>query len=194
MSTRFFEPLGMTETGFAFPADTDKRRTTYYRHGDDGLVAQDGPDGQWATVPVFASGVGGLVSTLDDVLAFQRMLLSGGGELLPEDLVATMMSDQLRPETRSTDTVFLDGQSWGFGGSVDIVSAQPWNSTGRYGWVGGTGTSAYVVPSDRSIAVLLTQVELGGPTGSQVIEGFWSAATEHLARTRDHPDNSGESS
>ncbi len=194
MSTRLFEPLGMTETGFAFPADTDKRQTTYYGHGDDGLVAQDGPDGQWATEPVFASGAGGLVSTLHDVLAFQRMLLNRGGELLPEDLVTAMMSDQLTPEIRSTDTVFLDGQSWGFGGSVDIAAIQPWNSTGRYGWVGGTGTSAYVVPAERSVAVLLTQVELGGPTGSQVIEGFWSAAAEHLARTRDHPDNQGETS
>ena len=82
-STRFFEPLGMTETGFAFPADTDERRTTYYRHGDDGLIAKDGPDGQWATVPAFASGAGGLVSTLDDALAFQRMLLNRGGDLLP---------------------------------------------------------------------------------------------------------------
>ena len=79
-----------------------------------------------------------------------------------------------------TDTVFLDGQSWGFGGGVDIERRHPWNVPGRYGWVGGTGTSAYVVPSDDSVAVLLTQVELAGPTGSPVIEGFWTAAAEHL--------------
>jgi hypothetical protein len=36
------------------------------------------------------------------------------------------------------------------------------------------------VPTDDSVAVLLTQVELGGPTGSTVIEGFWSAAAAHL--------------
>lgn len=186
MSTRLFEPLAMTSTGFAFPASTEQRRTSYYRHGDDGLAVQDGPDGQWATIPAFASGAGGLVSTVDDVVAFQRMLLNRGGDVLPEDLVAAMMSDQLTPAIRSTDTVFLDGQSWGFGGSVDIAPLQPWNIAGRYGWVGGTGTSAYVVPSDDSVAVLLAQVELAGPTGSQVIEGFWTAAAEHLARDRDH--------
>jgi hypothetical protein len=40
-----------------------------------------------------------------------------------------------------------------------------------------------VVPSDDSVAVLLTQIELGGPTGSQVIEGFWAAAAEHLTES-----------
>ena len=164
------------------PRRDGERRTSYYRHGDDGLAEQDGPDGQWATVPPFPSGAGGLVSTLADVVAFQRMLLAGGGDLLPADLVAAMTTDQLTPAIRSTDSVFLDGQSWGFGGGVDIAALHPWNVTGRYGWVGGTGTSAHVVPSDGSIAVLLTQVELAGPTGSQVIERFWTAASEHLDR------------
>ena len=184
MATRILEPLGMTETGFAFPPGTDHRRTCYYRHGDDGLVEVDGPDGQWSAVPAFPSGAGGLVSTLADVLAFQRMLLAGGGDILPAALVTAMTTDQLTPTIRATDTVFLDGQSWGFGGGVDIERRNSWNVPGRYGWVGGTGTSAYVVPSDDSVAILLTQVELGGPTGSKVIEGFWTAAAEHLGHDR----------
>jgi CubicO group peptidase (beta-lactamase class C family) len=184
MTTRLFAPLGMTDTDFAFPAGTDERRTSYYLHADEGLVEQDSPDGQWSSVPVFPSGAGGLVSTLADVVAFQRMLLAGGGNVLPADLVAAMMTDQLTPAIRSTDTVFLDGQSWGFGGAVDIAPLHPWNVPGRYGWVGGTGTSAYVVPSDESVAVLLTQVQLEGPTGSQVIEGFWTAAAEYLGHDR----------
>lgn len=181
MATRIFGPLGMIETGFAFPPGTDDRRTSYYRHGDDGLVEQDGPDGQWSVVPAFPSGAGGLVSSLADVLAFQRMLLAGGGNVLPAALVTAMATDQLTPMIRDSDTVFLDGQSWGLGGGVDIERRNPWNVPGRYGWVGGTGTSAYVVPSDDNAAILLTQVELGGPTGSRVIEGFWAAAAEHLA-------------
>lgn len=184
MAARLLDPLGMTETGFAFPAATGERRTTYYRHDGGGLVEQDGPDGEWATVPAFPSGAGGLVSTLADVVKFQRMLLAAGGDVLPADLVTAMMTDQLTPAIRSTDTVFLDGQSWGLGGGVDIARLRPWNVPGRYGWVGGTGTSAYVVPADGSVAVLLTQVELGGPTGSHVIEGFWTAAARHLGHDR----------
>lgn len=180
MAQRIFEPLAMTDTAFAFAPETNERRTCYYGHGDHGLVEQDGPDGQWSSVPAFASGAGGLVSTVADVLAFQRMLLGGGGDLLPAGLVTAMTADQLTPSIRSTDTVFLDGQSWGFGGGVDIERRNPWNVPGRFGWVGGTGTSAYIVPTDDSVAILLTQVELTGPTGSRVIEGFWSAAAEHL--------------
>ena len=55
---------------------------------------------------------------------------------------------------------------------------------GRFGWVGGTGTSAHVVRADGSIAVLLSQVALGGPTGSHVIETFWAAAAAHLGHDR----------
>jgi len=185
LAARILEPLGMTETGFAFPTGTDDRRTCYYRRGDDGLVELDGPDGQWSTVPAFPSGAGGLVSTLADVLAFQRMLLAGGGEILPTALVTAMATDQLTPTIRASDTVFLDGQSWGFGGGVDIERRNSWNVPGRFGWVGGTGTSAHVVPSDDSAAILLSQVELAGPTGSTVIEGFWAAAADHLGHHTD---------
>ena len=175
LDRRILRPLGMSETGFRFPEGSDPRRTTWYRAADCGLDEVDGPHGQWASPPPFESGAGGLVSTLHDLLAFQRMLLARGGEVLPPDLVDEMVRDQLTPEVRATDTVFLDGQSWGFGGGVDLGCGSPWHVPGRYGWVGGTGTSAHIVPSDGTIAILLTQVELGGPAGAAVLESFWSA-------------------
>ena len=177
VAERILGPLEMTDTGFAFPSGSAGRVTTYHRVGEDGaLEVVDPPDGQWATEPAFASGAGGYVSTAADLLAFQRMLLAGGGDVLPRPLVTAMMTDQLTPAIRATDTVFLDGQSWGYGGGVDIALHNPWNVLGRYGWVGGTGTSAHVVPSDGTVAILLTQTELGGPSGAAVLESFWSAA------------------
>ena len=188
---RIFGPLGMTDSGFSFPSGSSDRVTTYYRDGgddDDGggdaLVVVDGPDGQWASDACFTSGAGGYVSTAADLLAFQRMLLAGGGDVLPRTLVEAMMTDQLSPQVRATDTVFLDGQSWGYGGGVDIAVCNPWNVLGRYGWVGGTGTSAYVVPSDNSIAILLTQLELGGPDGAPILESFWAAAAGELGHDK----------
>lgn len=180
MRARVFDPLGMDDTGFAFPTGPEHRRTALYERADDGFVELDGIDGEWCDVPPFPSGAGGLVSSLADLLAFERMLLAGGGDVLPPEYVATMTSGHLTPDVRATDTVFLDGQSWGFGGGVDIVVRHPWNVPGRFGWVGGTGTSAYVVPDDGSVAILLTQVQLDGPSGSRVIEGFWAAAARHL--------------
>ncbi len=179
---RILRPLAMTDTGFSYPPEAADRATTSYRSDDDGtLTVVDPPEGQWATEPVFASGAGGYVSTASDLLAFHRMLLAQGGGVLPPDLVAAMMTDQLNPAIRATDTVFLDGQSWGYGGGVDIAVRNKWNVIGRYGWVGGTGTSAYTVPSDASTAILLTQTELGGPTGAAILETFWTAAAKTLS-------------
>jgi CubicO group peptidase (beta-lactamase class C family) len=178
---RVLQPLGMRDTGFSFPPAATARATTWYRRGDDGaLEVVDAPDGQFADPPAFASGAGGYVSTAADLLAFHRMLLVGGAPVLPPDLVAAMTRDQLTAAVRATGGGFLDGQSWGFGGGVDVARRNPWNVVGRYGWVGGTGTSAYVVPADASVAILLTQVELGGPDGGRVLETFWRAAAAHF--------------
>jgi len=184
LAERVLHPLGMDETGFAFPPGTAARRTSYYRRADGGLELIDGPDGQWASEPPFPSGAGGLVSTAADLVAFERMLLARGGDLLPPALVGAMMTDQLTPTIRATDSVFLDGQSWGYGGGVDIEPRNPWNVPGRYGWIGGTGTSAYVVPADDSIAILLTQVQLGGPDGAPVLDAFARAAAAQLGLDR----------
>ena len=185
LAERILEPLGMHDTGFSFPPGEAARTTTAYRRADDGgLVVVDEPDGQFARPPVFASGAGGYVSTAADLLRFQRVLLAGGGDVLPGRWVAEMMTDQLSPAIRATDSVFLDGQSWGYGGGVDIERREPWHVIGRYGWVGGTGTCAYVVPSDGSISILLTQTEVGGAGGARVLEAFWAAAAAHHGHDR----------
>jgi CubicO group peptidase (beta-lactamase class C family) len=180
LAERILGPLGMVDTGFSVAPGETARTTTAYRRADEGgLVVVDEPDGQFARPPVFASGAGGYVSTAADLLRFQRMLLAGGGDVLPGRWVAEMMTDQLSPALRATDSVFLNGQSWGYGGGVDIERREPWQVIGRYGWVGGTGTCAYVVPSDGSISILLTQTALGGAGGSPFLETFWAAAAAH---------------
>ncbi len=108
---------------------------------------RDEPDGYFTRQPAFASGSGGLVTTVDDWLAFGRMLLAGGGGVLRPESVRLMMTDHTTPRHREMGGFFLDGQGWGFGGGVDTSLIDPWNVIGRYGWVGGTGTSAYVHPS-----------------------------------------------
>ena len=178
---RIFQPLGMIDSGFAFAPEVGGRVTTAYRRGEDGaLQVVDLPNGQWLVEPAFASGAGGYVSTAADLMAFHRMLLAGGGDVLPRELVSEMTRDQLSPAIRATNDVFLNGQSWGFGCGVDIEVTNSWNVPGRYGWVGGSGTAAYAVPADGSVAILLTQVELGGPQGSPILDAFWAAAAAHL--------------
>lgn len=89
------------------------------------------------------------------------------------------MTDHTTPALRDDGAVFLQEQGWGFGGSVDLGPGEPWQVAGRYGWIGGTGTAGYVVPSTGAVTVLLTQVELAGPGGADVISAFLTAAAEH---------------
>jgi CubicO group peptidase (beta-lactamase class C family) len=181
LAERLFEPLGMVDTAFDVPASKLDRFTTSYRlDPSGGLELVDTPDGQWSSEPAFPSGAGGLVSTLDDWLAFGRMLLAGGSagdrRLLSPTSVSLMTTDRLTEPQRNASRLFLEGQGWGFGGSVDIAPVDPWNVPGRYGWVGGTGTAAHVTPSTGAVTVLLSQLEMTGPTPPDLMRDFWRYA------------------
>jgi CubicO group peptidase (beta-lactamase class C family) len=56
---------------------------------------------------------------------------------------------------------------------VDVEAAEPWQAPGRWGWTGGTGTTAYVDPVRDTVAVLLTQRAMTGPLDG--FEDFWMA-------------------
>jgi CubicO group peptidase (beta-lactamase class C family) len=180
LTERVFEPLRMVDTGFEVPAGKLDRFTSYYRPASAGLELVDAPDGQWSSVPVFPSGAGGLVSTVDDWHSFARMLLADGTvdgrRLLSPESVRQMTSDHLTKTQRDASALFLEGQGWGFGGSVDVVADDPWNVPGRYGWIGGTGTAAHIIPSSGTVTILMTQLEMSGPTPPALMRDFWRYA------------------
>ena len=181
LAERLFGPLGMVDTGFEVPAGKLDRFTSYYRTDPaGGLELVDAPSGQWSSLPAFPSAAGGLVSTVDDWHSFARMLLAGGRadgrQLLSPASVRQMTTDQLTPSQRDASRLFLEGQGWGFGGSVDVEAIDPWNVPGRYGWVGGTGTAAHVTASTGAVAILLSQLELAGPTPPALMREFWQHA------------------
>ncbi|MEY9929120.1 CubicO group peptidase (beta-lactamase class C family) [Catenulispora sp. GP43] len=176
MAEHVFEPLGMTDTGFAVPADRLDRFTSAYSPDEDGLTLVDPRDGQWSSLSAFPSGAGGLVSTVDDYHAFARTLLPGAGGLLSERSVREMTTDHLTAEQRAASRLFLEGQGWGSGGAVDIAPLEPWNVVGRYGWTGGTGTTAHVIPATGTVAILMTQVAMTGPTPVPLQRAFWTYA------------------
>jgi CubicO group peptidase (beta-lactamase class C family) len=147
---RVLGPLGMTDTGF-HAADTAWLATAY-ENRDGQLAVSDPPDGQWSRRPLFPDGGGGLVSSVDDVVAFGRMLMRGGSPVLKPATVAEMTRDQLTAEQRANvwpGFSFLDGRGWGYGLSV--------LDDGRYTWEGGFGTAWSNVPSHDLTVVVLTQ-------------------------------------
>ena len=182
LAERVLDPLGMVDTGFFVPAGSAARLPSYYAAdpGTGAFTLLDGPTGQWTSPPDFPSGAGGLVSTVDDWFRFARLLLddgvAGGRRLLRPESVELMTTDHIGDRDRGPGgDVFLDGQGWGFGGGVDVHVTEPWQRPGRYGWVGGTGTSAYLHRPSRSVRIYLSQVQLGGPTSIDAMKAFWSA-------------------
>ncbi len=151
LRTRVFEPLGMRDTGF-YTEDVE-RLATAYQPTADGLVVWDPPDGQWSRPPSFHDGAAGLLSTVDDLLAFARMLLRGGSPVLAADQVREMSRDYLTAGQRELGTAFLDGRGWGLGTSV--VLDGPW--AGATGWDGGLGTSFLLHPARDLVVIVLTQ-------------------------------------
>src|SRR4029077_14526072 len=77
---RIFEPLGMRDTSFSVPPNKLDRFLPCYNVNQETkkLEVADPPDGQWSLPPVFPSGGGGLVSTVDDYRAFATMLANKG--------------------------------------------------------------------------------------------------------------------
>jgi CubicO group peptidase (beta-lactamase class C family) len=163
LAERMFEPLGMSDTGFHVPSEKLDRLAPYRGPGF-ALIE----DGLWTEPPLFPSGSGGLVSTLADWHRFGRMLLAGGATLLSPQSLRLMTTDHLTEEQRQASTLFLEGAGWGFGGAVA--------SDGRYGWIGGTGTTAHVAPSTGTIGILLTQLQMTGPTPTHYMREFWQYA------------------
>ena len=185
LAERVFEPLGMVDTGFSTTPDNLGRIPSYYwsEFGPGGPKPQPlSQPAEWATPPAFPSAAGGLVSTVDDWHSFARMLLAGGRaggrQLLSPASVRQMTTDQLTQPQRDASRLFLEGQGWGFdfGGSVDVEAIDPWNVPGRYGWVGGTGTAAHITPSTGTVSILLSQLEMAGPTAPALMRDFWRHA------------------
>jgi CubicO group peptidase (beta-lactamase class C family) len=147
---RVFRPLGMGATAF-HTADTARLATAYERR-DGRLEVIDTPNGDWSRPPVFPDGGAGLVSCVDDVVAFGRMLLHRGRPVLAPQTAAEMTRNQLTPTQRANvwpGFSFLGGRGWGYGLSVV--------DHGSYGWEGGFGTAWMNVPAQDLTVVVLTQ-------------------------------------
>ena len=187
---RIFSPLGMKDTGFSVPeAKLDRLATCYQTDPATGglVVFDEARGGRFARPPVFESGGAGLVSTVDDFLAFGRMILNKGKHgrerILSRPSVELMTTDHITPEQKAASNFFpgfWDNRGWGFGMSVitrrDDVAAVP----GRYGWDGGYGTSWYSDPKEDMVAILMTQRVWDSPVAPAVFLDFWTSAYQAI--------------
>jgi CubicO group peptidase (beta-lactamase class C family) len=188
LQERLFAPLGMRDTGFHVPAAKLDRFASAYMMDPQAKKLRffdDAASSHWSKPPKFASGGGGLVSTVDDVHAFYRMLIGYGlhhGErILARPTVELMMSDQLTAGQKQGAELFFGpggnwGASWGMGGAVVTRRTDIFATPGRFGWDGGYGTSAHLDPAEDMIGILMTQRLMESPMPPRVFRDFWTGA------------------
>lgn len=160
---RIFGPLGMTETMFRpAPAIKSRLATIHQRTKEGGLKPETpfGVDFNDLT-GTFASGGGGLVSTLHDYARFAQMLANGGElggvRVLGRKTVELMTRNHighLNPHPA--------GAPAGFGLGVQVATeaadaAKGLYSPGQFGWSGAASTYVTIDPQERVVVLLLQQ-------------------------------------
>ena len=161
LETKLFEPLGMTDTGFWVPPAKRARLATSYSAGSGTLVPS--ANTRYLEPPVFPSGAAGLVSTVDDYLAFARMLLNEGEvdgvRILSRKSVELMTTDQLTedPAKRFLGPGFWRGSGFGLGLMLTTERLDLGPSVGSFWWHGASGVIWIADPHEDLIYINLIQ-------------------------------------
>jgi CubicO group peptidase (beta-lactamase class C family) len=205
LAERIFAPLGMTDTGFSVTPAGRRRAATMYQLDS---TATDGPtlrDDVMGPAPImdppFSTGGAGLFSSVDDYLAFARMLLAGGTvdgvRVLSEESVAVMRTDRLTAEQKQYP--FLGAPFWvgrGFGLNLSVVTdpakSRPLfgpGGLGTFSWPGAYGTWWQADPSADLILLYLiqnhpeTSVDAAAVAGNTSLARLRSAQPKFVHRT-----------
>lgn len=176
---RIFKPLQMVDTGFAVAEDQWSRFATVYSPDPGGNTVRPMKDpetfGTTNMSPMafykmpkkYFSGGAGLVSTAQDYARFAQMLLNGG-EL---DGVRLLSPKTIELMTTSHTSDLPAGSAGGPGANfglgfrvaTDLGATQTLGSAGSYGWSGIYGTTFWVDPQEKFVAIMMVQRYPGSP-------------------------------
>ena len=147
---RVFDPLAMKNTYFQIP--NDKMSNV--------ILAND----------LKKKGGSGLMSTAEDFLHFEQMLLNGGElfgqRLLRPETVSMMSTNQVGDLFANSGKGEKEQKGMGFGYTVavtlDPIAAGNGRGTGAFGWGGAAGTMTWSDPENELVGVLMLQQPSGG--------------------------------
>jgi len=173
LEEEIFQPLGMSDTGFYVPSSKTQRLSSNYeyREGQEPILVDDANTGSYINPPTLFSGGGGLVSTLDDYMAFCKMVLGRGSlaghRILSRKTLDLMSSNHLTngKDLRScaygrwSETSYT-GVGFGLGFSIllDPAASQVSGSKGELAWGGAASTAFWIDPLEDMAVVFLTQL------------------------------------
>ena len=162
LKQHLFEPLGMEDTFFTVPTAKRHRLTQVFKREKGELAYAVDPAEHGTMRRGFASGGGGLYSTVPDYFRFAQMLLNKGSYegrvVLGKKTVESMMRNQtgfLGDGVKSNNL----SEAYGYGGSVkiDTFYEKDMSSVGTYGWGGAVSTWYRIDPEEAFIAMFFSQ-------------------------------------
>ena len=178
---RIFKPLQMVDTDFVVSESKWSRAATVYSpDGAGGIRPMRDPETFGNTVmsptayykspKTYFSGGAGLVSTAADYARFGHMLLNGGA--LDGVRLLSPKSIELMTVSHTNDlpagSAGGPGRNFGLGFFVvtDLGATQTLGSAGNYGWSGIYGTTFWVDPKERLVAIMMVQRYPGSPVAN----------------------------
>ena len=177
LKTHIFDPLGMSETGFAVPESERGRILPMFGIEDIRDLSPLNPPAQQTLQPINVDGMypaddphlsrggHGLFSTISDYAKFARMLLDGktpAGERLLSRAMHKMMLKNRIPAEQLPLTIgvsTLPGYGWGLGFRLmqDTGQALSLTNEGEFGWAGAASTYFWVDPEEELIGLFMAQ-------------------------------------
>ena len=157
MQKRLFNPLEMNNTYFYLPSEKVSK-----------LILREAYE---------MKGGGGLVSTAEDFLHFEQMLLNGGelfgNRLLSSETVKMMGTNQVSDlyETSGKGVKAQKGMGFGYAVAVtlDPIAAGNGRGIGAFGWGGAAGTVSWTDPENDLVGVLMLQQPRGGGNFAKIV-------------------------
>jgi CubicO group peptidase (beta-lactamase class C family) len=192
IAERVTKPLRMVDSGFVVK---EGQGTRVAEPQVDSATGKRLPMRDVTTPQNFISGGGGMVSTAIDYVRFGQMLLNrgelDGTRLLSPKTIAFMTADQLPPGVVMSPVAqgmaaimpsAEQGQGFGLGFAIRKEAGRNFlpGSPGNFYWVGAFGTTFWVDPSEKLVAILMVQVPLA--QGRQYRELFPTLVYQAIVR------------
>jgi CubicO group peptidase (beta-lactamase class C family) len=198
MRERIFTPLRMTDTSFEVPdARWSRMATVYSPDPAGGIRPMKDPEtfGNTVMSPIasykppkkYFSGGAGLTSTARDYGRFAQMLLNGGAldnvRLLSPKTLELMTTSHTSDLPGGGGSLIGAGGAFGLGFRIvtDLGATQTLGSPGMFGWSGIYGTTFWVDPKERLVAVLMVQRYPGSPVAAAFQPLVYQAITRAAA-------------
>jgi CubicO group peptidase (beta-lactamase class C family) len=155
---RFFDPLGMSSTGFQVAPKNVARLTTNYNVTPEGLRPTDlAASSVWLRPPTLVAGGAGLISTARDFARFGAMML-GDGALARVRILKPETARLARSNLLPAGVAYSGGDGFGAGAVLVLNGAsRRFGAPGSFIFGGAAGTFWRIDPARRGNLVFMSQ-------------------------------------